>query len=210
MLDSGADRDVISEEVIEALDIETTITNMRVITVDSEIVSKRTMASFTIESLDESYSANVINALVGRILTSEQDTAPFRRNLENHPHLKGLNFEKIEAKVEIIVGAAHFEASYPEEVKRTKDSSLLAFRCAWGWTISGRCDGRSPNVAAIGAISAQDETLSKNLNRIFYHDFPLVSEEEMGESKENKDAIAQIEKSTYFDEKIGKYVVGLP
>ena len=70
MIDSGADRDVISEDVIKDLAIETTTTNMRVITVDSEIVSKRTMASFTIESIDESYCANVIEALVGRLLTS--------------------------------------------------------------------------------------------------------------------------------------------
>ena len=32
----------------------------------------------------------------------------------------------------------------------------------------------------------------------------------MGESKENRDAIAQIAKSTYFDKLLQKYVVGLP
>ena len=65
MLDSGADRDVISETVIKDLAIETTTTNMRVITVDNEMVSKRTMASFIIESLDGNYVANVTEALVG-------------------------------------------------------------------------------------------------------------------------------------------------
>ena len=40
MLDTGADRDVISEAVVKDLDIETTTTEMRVITVDNEIVSK--------------------------------------------------------------------------------------------------------------------------------------------------------------------------
>ena len=68
MLDSGADRDVISEEVVEALAIETTIMNMRVVTVDQEVVSKRTMASFTIESLNETYSAKVVEALANQTL----------------------------------------------------------------------------------------------------------------------------------------------
>ena len=210
MLDSGADRDVISEEVVEALAIETTIMNMRVVTVDQEVVSKRTMASFTIESLNEAYSAKVVEALVGKILTGESDIAPYRRNLEDYPHLKDLKFDEIRAEVSIIIGAAHSEAACPEEIRKTKDSSLIAYRCAWGWTITGKCEGRSSNVASVNAISAQDQALNENLQRIFYHDFSIVSEEEMGESKENQDAIAQIAKSTYFDEKIQKYVVGLP
>ena len=210
MLDSGADRDVISETVIQDLEIETTTTNMRVITVDNEMVSKRTMASFIIESLDGNYVANVTEALVGRLLTSESDIAPCKRELEDQPHLKDVEFDAISGSVEIIIGAAHFEASIPEEVKKSEDSSLLAYRCAWGWTLTGRYGGRSSNVAAINAISAQDETLNENLQKIFYHDFSIVSEEEMGESKENKDAIAQIAKSTYFDETLQKYVVGLP
>ena len=64
IIDSGADRDVISEEVIKDLAIKTKATDMRVITVDNEIVSKRTTASFTIESLDKTYCANVNDSLV--------------------------------------------------------------------------------------------------------------------------------------------------
>ena len=52
MLDTGVDRDDISEEVIRDLAVVTTTKNMRVITVDNKIVRKRTIASFTIDSLD--------------------------------------------------------------------------------------------------------------------------------------------------------------
>ena len=133
MLDTGADRDVISEAVVKDLDIETTTTEMRVITVDNEIVSKGSMASFTIESLDGSYSASVSGALVGNLLTSETDLPPYRRNIEDQPHLKDIKFDEVKgATIDIIIGAGHFEASVPEEVKKTNDSSLLAYRCAWG------------------------------------------------------------------------------
>ena len=211
MLDTGADRDVISEAVVKDLDIDTTTTEMRVITVDNEIVSKRTMASFIIESLDGSYSASVSGALVGNLLTSETDLPPYRRNIEDQPHLKDIKFDEVKgATIDIIIGAGHFEASVPEEVKKTNDSSLLAYRCAWGWTLTGRYGGRNSKVASVNAISALDKTLDENLQKIFYHDFSIVSEEEMGESKENRDAIAQIAKSTYFDKSLQKYVVGLP
>ena len=107
--------------------------------------------------------------------------APHKRDLRDQPHLKDVEFDAISGSVEIIIGAAHFEASLPEEVRKSDDSSLLAYRCAWVWTLTGRYGGRSSNVAAVNAITTQDETLNENLQKIFYHDFSIVSEEEMGE-----------------------------
>ena len=50
MADSGADRDVIGEQTIKRLNIGTTNADLRVVTVDNEIVSQRSLASFSIES----------------------------------------------------------------------------------------------------------------------------------------------------------------
>ena len=140
IIDSGADRDVISEEVIKDLEIETKTTEMRVITVDNEIVSKRTTASFTVESLDETYCANVNDGLVARLLCN--DIPPSRRKLEGYHHLQSIQFDDMEAEISIIISAAHFQASIPEEVRKTEDCSLLAYRCAWRWTLTGSCVGR--------------------------------------------------------------------
>ena len=46
MADSGADRDVIGEQTIKRLNIGTTNADLRVVTVDNEIVSQRKLASF--------------------------------------------------------------------------------------------------------------------------------------------------------------------
>ena len=165
IIDSGADRDVISEEVVKALAIETKATDMRVITVENEIVSKRTTASFIIESIDESYRANVNDGLVAKLLCN--DISPSRRNLEGYHHLKHIQFDDIEAEISIIISAAHFRASIPKEVRTAKDCSLLAYRCAWGWTLTGSCGSRSANAAAISAISARHEPLDENLQKPF-------------------------------------------
>ena len=62
---------------------------------------------------------------------------------------------------------------------------------------------------ALHAICTSSLELSQDIDRIF-HDFPPVSDEEMGESRENREAIRQIEESIRFDKEIGKYAVALP
>ena len=94
MIDSGADRDVISEWVTEFLDLETSWTDLRVVTVDNEIVSKRKLAKFSIESLEDNYNADVNDGLVGKILTGEGDIPPHRRNIASMHHLAGITFHE--------------------------------------------------------------------------------------------------------------------
>ena len=108
MADTGADRDVIGEQTIKRLNIGTKDADLKVVTVDNEIVSKRKLASFSIESLDGDYHAEVNDALVGNILTGENDVPPFRRDLSKCRHLSDVKFDEVDEAVEMIIGAAHF------------------------------------------------------------------------------------------------------
>ena len=211
MIDSGADRDVISETITHRLGLETTWTDLRVVTVDNEISSKRKLAKFSIESLEESYSAEVSDGLVGTILTGESDIAPHLRDISKMAHLQGISFQKCHEGVHLIIGAAHAEAWLPSEIRRGGERErLLGLRCKFGWTIVGRHGTSGESNITINAISADNVQLKESLDRIFYHDFAIVSEEELGESKGNKDAIEQLAKSIRFDDDVKKYFVGLP
>ena len=210
MIDSGADRDVINGNIVKELGIRTTTTELRVVTVDNSISGKRELASFTIESLDGSYATDIRDALVGRILTGENDIPPCRRDLSDYPHISDIQFPEVDAGIEIIVGAAHVGAWLPSVVRRADGQSVIAMKSTFGWTMAGKLGRGSPGDAAINAIAVDNEVLRQSLERIFYQDFEIVSEEEMGESKTNKDAIQQLAKSIRFCDAIGKYVVGLP
>ena len=138
MLDSGADRDVISEAVIEDMGITTKEMDMQVITIDNCTTNRRSLASFTMESVDGSYRANVDGALVGRLLTSEGDVPPYRRDLSSFPHLQDVNFDRYDADVSMIICAAHADAWIATEVRRGPTSAPFAFKSDFGWTIAGR------------------------------------------------------------------------
>ena len=211
MIDTGADRDVISGNLITKLDIPTVITELHVVTVDKELTSERPLASFTIESLDKEYRAEVNDALVGDLLTGENDVPPSRRDLSSCRHLSGIVFDDISGGVEMIIGAAHISATAPTELRRGGvNDNVVGMKCTLGWTIAGVLGRSSPEDVALNAISADNDMLRQSLDRIFYHDFAIVSESELGESKEHREAIEQLAKTIRFDEEVGKYFVGLP
>ena len=59
-------------------------------------------------------------------------------------------------------------------------------------------------------MSVDDANIGRELKDLFYWDFPLVNEEEIGESEDNRRAIKMLKESIRFDGSFGKYVVALP
>ena len=73
MIDSGADRDVLSLSIVKKLDLPTERMLMRVHTVNCEVVEEKTLASFVLSSLDETYNVHISDSLTGNLLTGDSD-----------------------------------------------------------------------------------------------------------------------------------------
>ena len=210
MIDSGADRDVLSLNIVKRLDLPTEKMLMRVHTVNCEVVEEKTLASFILSSVDNTYNVHISDSLTGNLLTGDSDVAPCHRDFTNQSHLRDVPFPTAEGPIQIIIGAAHYDATMPTEARRGPSGSLVAFKCGFGWTVAGKSGRRSDDIAVINAIHVDNVTLSKSLDRMFYSDFAIVSEEEMGQSEENRRAVERVKKTIYFDKVLQKYVVGLP
>ena len=210
MIDSGADRDVLSLQIVKRLDLPTEKMLMRVHTVNCEVVEEKTLASFILSSIDGDYSVHISDALTGNLLTGEADVAPCHRDFSDQSHLRDIPFQKADGPIQVIIGAAHYDATMPTEARRGPSGSLTAFKCGFGWTVAGKSGRRSDDTAVINAIHVDNASLSRSLDRMFYHDFAIVSEEELGQSEENRRAVERVKKTIYFDERLKKYVVGLP
>ena len=210
MLDSGADTDFISDSVVRELDIWTWEKDMTVVTVDQNLNSRRVLASFTISSVDDQYEAQVDAALVGKLVTGASDIPPSERDCAAFPHLQDIQFEKARGGVEMIIGAGHAEAWLGGEVKMGSMGEPMALSTLLGWTLVGTWGKKDTNSAALSFLSAEDRSLKEDFQKIFMHDFGPISEEEVGDSRENIQAIQQLKDTIRFDAKKGKYVVGLP
>ena len=124
------------------------------------------------------------------------DVPPHHHELSSFPHLQGVNFDRYDADVAMIICVAHTDAWIATEVRRGPISAPFAFKLEFGWRSAGRSGWRSSDAISINALSTGDLRLQEDSQKIFYHKFAIVSEEEMGDSKENKDMIAQLMQMT--------------
>ena len=213
LLDSGSDVDVISEGLVERLQIIPKWSELTLVTLDSRENMKRAFVGVSVESIDKEYVADVRNALVGNLLTSETDLPPAKRDVSKYSHLSDIVFEDHDAKVEMIVGAAHVDAwvfPSPEHCRKGTQDQPRGLFTKFGWTMVGIAGKRRSNSIACHQISIDDASLRNNLERIFYQDFASCSEEETGMSVDQKSATQQLIDTTKFDKDIGKYVAGIP
>ena len=210
MLDSGSDRDVISEELIADLELAQKRKTVTVQTVEGSITEHRQFVDIRIQSIDGSYNAEVSDVLVGKLVAGKTDIPPAKRDTAALRHVENIEFEDIDAGILMIIGVSHAEAWTGVEMRRGSPRQPMAMKTSFGWTlIGGWANNDTLNIAYQSTV-IDNAALHKDLERIFYHDFATVSEEEIGQSRENKNAISQLESSIRFDTNKQRYVIGLP
>ena len=182
MLDSGSDRDVIDERLVKELSLKKKSKQVTITTVDSNASAMRHFVSYRIEAFDGSYSANVDGALVGNLIVSDNDLPPSKRNVSKLQHAEGVEFIDIDSTVSMIIGVSHAEAWMGATIRRGRRNQPALLKCAFGWTLVGGWKKDDSSSIACNATSVDDNTISSDFSRIFYHDLAPVTEGEMGYS----------------------------
>ena len=80
----------------------------------------------------------------------------------------------------------------------------------WGYTIFGVGGQRDHADVSINLLAVDDANVKYDYEKIFYHDFPQVTEAEMGGSNANRKAIKMLQEGIRFDKDKQKYVSVLP
>ena len=76
MLDSGSDCDVISEKIVNSLNMITVTKRLAVCTMDNYNNQDRKLVNLRLKSLDRQYVVRINKALVGKLLTSSSNIPP--------------------------------------------------------------------------------------------------------------------------------------
>ena len=173
LLDTCANRDVVSTKVVEFLELPTKVEEMVVTTLDSRIVGDRVLTSCTLESLTSNYDADLVDAMVGRILTGMDEMPPARRDVSKYAHLKNLPFlDAGTEEVDMLIGTGHSETIFGGEVKKGVPKNLLGVKTCFGWTICGKSEKRNGNMG-MKDVCVDFISMTKAMDRMFYHDFPM-------------------------------------
>merc|ERR1712055_136096 len=109
LLDSGSDRDCVSERMARRLGLDLRATEVNLATADATTREMRLLGKVAFESIDGEYRAEVDDVLFETFPAAEDEIPPARRDLSEWPHLKDIEFINLPdgAKVEVILSVAH-------------------------------------------------------------------------------------------------------
>ena len=213
LVDSGADRDYLSSRVRDRLGLEKRESLINLKTVGSQSVGVREITDLELQSMDGSYKAQIMDALVGDFPNSTNDVIPSKHDWSGIKHLENKPFIDLDAQVEMIISSAHGVAYAPKEKPETGERDQpIAINCAFGWRVEGP-NGRKRGTRdepSIHFFSAEDKELRESIERIFHMDFPKEKYDSDNLSREARYALEQLEKSVKWNPEKGKYSAGLP
>ena len=135
MLDTCADKDVISEGVVDRLKLKQVTKDMTIQTVETKITQKRRLANFAIESIHSDYRVEIEQALVAKLWCGENDLPPAKRDLSKFDHLRDVAFDDADAAVEMIISVAHADTWTDGPFIRGSRKTPTAMWTEWGYTV---------------------------------------------------------------------------
>ena len=182
LLDTGSNRDVIDEELVMDLNLPFRHEMMEVSVLGNDSIGPRQVASFSIDSLEGTYEAEIRDAMVAKLLTSQSDIPPAKRNLSAYSHLRSLPFIDLDEGIGMIIGVAHWEAWTDVESSKGPVGAPMGLHTAFGWTIQGGCSLNNLLTIFCNATSTNNAILRKSLEQVFFIDFSLVSNAKLGQS----------------------------
>ena len=95
MLDTGATRTIILEDIVEMLSLKVRKLNTRIISFETVAEGSRKLTDLCVENLGGEWNFKVRNAIVGKILTTEEDAPPKNAEIQGLEYLEGVSFSEL-------------------------------------------------------------------------------------------------------------------
>ena len=223
LLDTGANTSAITNSLCEELEIPKTFINVNLNTFDQSSNKKRAIASFKVTDLNNTFELNVENALVGELLSTENELPPTSHDLNQFEHLKNLKFNELADKsIGLLLDAKFAYYFCTGQNYIGKENEPIGWGTHFGLTIIGprilsenSFDNEIQAADEIMSIDANTLKLTDLINRAFRADFicrenELFPQEVTHPSVDDRTSLAQLNESVVFDEEDGRWQVGMP
>ena len=138
MLDTGATRTIILEDIVNKLGLKVRKMNTKIIAFELIHQGDRKLTDLHIQNLDADGKFKIENAIVGQIITTEEDTPPKNSEIQNQDYLRGVAFSELPSdEIGIILFAEYSHSWIGGEIRRGPMNKPIAFNTLWGWTLIG-------------------------------------------------------------------------
>ena len=219
LLDSGATGSAISSQLVQRLKMNARSEEMTVSTFNYKQTALRQLVDFAIEPIDESFSIDMKNTLVGEILTTEADRPPSQEDIENNPLFEGTVYfhDLDDAHIGVVISARHAWTWETGERLSSGPNSPIAVKTAFGWSLIGPCSENDSGEVALNFCTASGnaDSIDDKLDQLLRYDFIARGDEKASPelthpSQNDLHALRQMEKGVHFDTERQHYVCPVP
>ena len=207
LIDSGANKSAILSSLVYKIGAEIHEKSCKVSTFGQVKETTCEFTSFFVQPLDKKFSKPVKNAVVGDVLTGENEKPLTNSDIANHAYLKDVNLQELKDKtIGVILDASFVRNLAGSEIREDTEEDPMAVRTSFGWTVMGppfkeKTFNRSnyedlalnaqeitlleeimgPSKVEekfdISACNVQEMTLLQEINTMFRHDFIMGRDE---------------------------------
>ena len=167
------------------------------------------MANVTLSSETSNFDIDIEEAVIGNIIAGDNDIPPARRDLSHIFQFDDIPFLDAGGPLHMIIDTGHIKF-HGRPFVEDHNSHLAAVQTDLGWTVMGREAKRGSAPSSCASVSISYASILRDVDKIFMHDFPPVTKEQIGPSLQDQRTIKFLEDNIEFDNQICRFVSPIP
>ena len=138
LIDSGATISAIRLDTVDLIGARIIHKSNKLATFGKSEVAQRDFTSFEVMPLDKSFTIKIKDALVGDILSTENEKPPQNKLVEKYRFMEGVKFDELEDRtISLIIDVRHAWTWAGGEIRAGNRDEPIAMKTRWGWTVLG-------------------------------------------------------------------------
>ena len=219
LLDTGANTCAINRRIATIMNLEIRTEYKKLYTFDKASYGSREIASFIVTDMEEKIKLEIINALVGDIMTTESETPCPKDAIKQFDHMKDVTLHELEDPTIGLLLSSKFSRHYfGKETRIGPEDEPIGVLTDFGWSVIGPSPDRDEEIDELhlNAICEEENVaLNDMIKMMFQHDFISRLDEDYPPemkhpSQDDQYSLQQMKESIMFNQETGHYCVSVP
>ena len=218
LIDTGATTCAINRTIAKKLGLKIRNVHCPLETFGSITYGQQDITSFIVTDINATFQLEIINAIVGDIMTTESEIRCPITIAKGYKHMKDINLVELDDPTVGLLLSTKFSYRYFGETRKGKEDEPMAVKTDFGWAVIGPTpdpDMEIEDIRINALCESEEMSIKKMINYIYRYDFIARPEEDFpSELKHNSQfddySLEQMKGSIRFNEETGHYRVSMP
>ena len=219
LLDTGATSCAINRKLALDLGLDIREQYKTLYTFDKASHGVKEVTSFIVTDINENIRLEIINALVGDIMTTESEVPCPKNAIKQFDHMKDVDLYELDNPcVGLLISTQFSRHIFSDQIRKGPEDEPIAVLTGFGWSVVGPCSNIDEDIDGLHLDAiCEDKNISiKDMIKFMYrHDFiahpnEIYPSEMKHPSQADEYSLSQMKESVVFNQETGHYCVSVP